>query len=77
MQYCNLDARGFVLCHLTKAKFHTEFHFVSNVQKKKYSHFCGATFAVKAGERGQMHRAVRYMVSEQACNGSASNSGLH
>ncbi|KAI3430585.1 hypothetical protein D9Q98_005178 [Chlorella vulgaris] len=61
LQYCNLDARGFVLCHLTKAKFHTEFHFVSNVQKKKYSHFCGATFAVKAGERGQMHRAVRYM----------------
>ena len=42
VQYCNLDQRGFVLMHVTRAKCHAEFHFVSSVKGKEYKNYCGA-----------------------------------
>lgn len=66
-QYCNLDQRGFVLCRVTKAKFHSEFHFVSDVRRKRYEHFCSAAFDVRAGDVGHMKKSVRYLVSGLGC----------
>uniref|UniRef100_A0A1D2A9Z6 Phospholipase D n=2 Tax=Auxenochlorella protothecoides TaxID=3075 RepID=A0A1D2A9Z6_AUXPR len=65
LQYCNLWQRGFMLFHVTRGKFHTEYHFVSNVKKqKKFRHYCEATFEVHRNEKGNMHPAVRYLTFE-------------
>lgn len=49
-----------MLFHVTRGKFHAEYHFVSNVKKqKKFRHYCEATFEVHRNEKGNMHPAVR------------------
>jgi hypothetical protein len=63
LQYCNLDQRGFVLCRVTKAVFHSEFHFVSDVYRKHFQHYCSAAFDVRAGDVGHLKKSVRYLVS--------------
>ncbi|EFN53116.1 hypothetical protein CHLNCDRAFT_137467 [Chlorella variabilis] len=66
LKFALLDQRGFVLHHLTRACYHAEFHFVSTVQKKKYSHYCAAVFEAEAGKRGQLKKGVRYMTIDGA-----------
>lgn len=51
--------RGFMLFHVTRGKFHTEYHFVSDVKKQKFRHYCEATFEVHRNDKGNMHPAVR------------------
>ncbi|KAL4426377.1 hypothetical protein ABPG77_004671 [Micractinium sp. CCAP 211/92] len=61
LRYSDLDHRGCILFHVTKAKWHAEFHFVNDVSKKKYRSFCGGVFDAEAGARGRVKKGVRYM----------------
>ena len=55
-----IQQRGFMVFHVTRRKFHTEYHYVSKVTKKeKYRHYCEATFEVHRDQKGHMVPAVR------------------
>ena len=53
--------RGFILMHVTKRKYHAEFHFVDTNKKPTYKHHCDAAFDVESGTKGKMSPAIRYM----------------
>lgn len=48
-----------MLFHVVRRKFHCEYHYVSDVSKKKYRYYCEATFEVHRGEKGHMSPGVR------------------
>ena len=59
-----IQQRGFMVFHVTRRKFHTEYHYVSKVTKKeKYRHYCEATFEVHRDQKGHMVPAVRWVQS--------------
>ena len=47
--------------HVTKRKYHAEFHFVDTNKKPIYKHHCDAAFDVESGTKGKMSPAIRYM----------------
>lgn len=60
LRYCNLSQRGFVLHHVSHARWHAEFHFVSQVKKKKFKNYVGA------GEWRQLCRGCMHASGQQA-----------
>lgn len=63
LKYCNLAGRGFVLCHVTRRRWHAEYHFVSSVQKRLFKHYCGAGAGrrgLRKARRRPLHEIISY-----------------
>ena len=80
LRYCNLHQRGLVLHHVTHARWHAEFHFVSQVCKKRFKNYVGAgahgSAACMIAKRHictcMMHRQLQATLGGRCASGPAS-----